>query len=55
MNQIASSEGRKIIRMGPKAFLELCDILKREGDLQPTQWVTLIRGSSCQNTLHSNT
>ena len=41
MKQIASSEGRKIIRMGPKAFLDLCDILKREGGLQPTQQVTL--------------
>ena len=41
MNQIGSSEGRKIIRMGPKAFLDLCEILKRKDGLQPTQQVTL--------------
>ena len=41
MKKIASSEGCKIIRTGPKAFLDLCDILEQESSLQPTQWVTL--------------
>ena len=30
-----------IIRMGPGAFLDLCDMLHKEGDLQPTQRATI--------------
>ncbi|KAI9108505.1 hypothetical protein K1719_020389 [Acacia pycnantha] len=37
MKRIASSEGRKIIRMGPIAFMDLCAMLEREGGLQSTQ------------------
>ena len=33
---------RKIIRMGPKSFfLDLCDMLHKEGGLQPTQRATI--------------
>ncbi|KAI9087223.1 hypothetical protein K1719_030858 [Acacia pycnantha] len=39
MKRIASSEGRKIIRMGPIAFMNLCAMLEREGGLQSTQRV----------------
>ncbi|XP_061364524.1 protein ANTAGONIST OF LIKE HETEROCHROMATIN PROTEIN 1-like [Gastrolobium bilobum] len=41
MKRIASSEGRKIIRMGPIAFLDLCAMLEREGGLQSTQRVSI--------------
>jgi len=41
MKEISSSEGRKIIRMSPKAFLDLCDILQREGGLLPTLRVSV--------------
>jgi len=41
MNIVATSEGRKIIRMSPKAFLDLCSILQQEGGLLPTQRVTV--------------
>ena len=30
-----------IIRMGPGAFLDLCDMLCKEGGLQPTQRATI--------------
>ena len=39
MKEISSSEGRKI--MSPKAFLDLCDILQREGGLLPTLQVNV--------------
>ena len=32
---------RDIICMGPGAFLDLCDMLRKEGGLQPTQWATI--------------
>lgn len=41
MKEISSSEGRKIIRISPKAFLDLCDILQREGGLLPTLRVSV--------------
>ncbi|XP_024640665.1 uncharacterized protein [Medicago truncatula] len=41
MNIVATSEGRKIIRMSPNAFLDLCSILQQDGGLLPTQWVTV--------------
>jgi hypothetical protein len=41
MKNITTSEGRKIIRMSPKAFLDLCSILQQEGGLLPTQRVTV--------------
>lgn len=41
MKKIATSEGRKITRMSPKAFIDLCDILQREGGLRPTQRVSV--------------
>ncbi|XP_058734266.1 uncharacterized protein LOC131605995 [Vicia villosa] len=41
MNIVATSEGRKIIRMSPKAFLDLCSILQQEGGLRQTQRVTV--------------
>ncbi|XP_061359901.1 uncharacterized protein LOC133303945 [Gastrolobium bilobum] len=41
MKRVTSSEGRKIIRMGPIAFLDLCAMLEREGGLQSTQRVNI--------------
>ncbi|KAI9086609.1 hypothetical protein K1719_031470 [Acacia pycnantha] len=41
MKRIASSEGRKIIRMGPIAFMDLCAMLEQEGGLQSTQRVSI--------------
>jgi len=41
MNIVATSEGRKIIRMTPKTFLDLYSILYQEGGLLPTQRVTV--------------
>lgn len=39
MGRIRNSEtSRNILRMGPEAFLTLCDMLEREGGLQPTRW-----------------
>src|ERR1044072_3421085 len=39
MGRISSSEtSRNILRMGPETFLTLCDMLEREGGLQPTRW-----------------
>ena len=32
---------RDIICMGPGAFLDLCDMLRKEGGLQPTQLATI--------------
>jgi len=40
MSIVATSECRKIIRMSPKAFLDLWSILQQEGGLLPTQRVT---------------
>ena len=34
---IGNKKCRDIIRMGPGAFLDLCDMLRKEGGLQPTQ------------------
>ena len=30
-----------VIRMGPQAFQDLCDILRKDGDLQHTQRTTV--------------
>lgn len=39
MVRISNSEtSRNILRMGPQTFLTLCDMLEREGGLQPTRW-----------------
>ncbi|XP_039686890.1 uncharacterized protein [Medicago truncatula] len=39
MYRLKNSEtSRNIIRMGPQTFLKLCDMLEREGGLQPTRW-----------------
>ena len=38
---VGSERYRDIIRMGPKAFVNLCGILQREEGLRPTQWVTI--------------
>ena len=38
MHQLRSSEKcYDVIRMGPQAFQDLCDILRRDGDFQDTQ------------------
>ena len=34
---IENKKCRDIIRMGPRAFLDLCDMRRKEGGLQPTQ------------------
>jgi len=36
MKIVATGEGRKIIRMSPETFLDLCSILQQEGGLIPT-------------------
>ncbi|KAF7840320.1 putative nuclease HARBI1 isoform X1 [Senna tora] len=41
MTQIASTEGRKIVRMGPETFLDLCDKLQQFGRLFPTRQATV--------------
>ncbi|KAF7810418.1 putative nuclease HARBI1 isoform X1 [Senna tora] len=41
MTQIASAEGRKIVRMGPETFLDLCDKLQQFGRLLPTRQATV--------------
>ena len=38
---IGNKKCRDIIRMGPGAFLDLCDMLRKEGGLQPTQRATI--------------
>ena len=38
---IENKKCRDIIRMGPGAFLDLCDMLRKEGGLQPTQRATI--------------
>ena len=38
---IENKKCRDIIRMGPRAFLDLCDMLCKEGGLQPTQRATI--------------
>ncbi|GLT83173.1 hypothetical protein SLE2022_014780 [Rubroshorea leprosula] len=42
MNKIVGSDrSRYIIGTGPRAFLQFCDILEREGGLQPTRRATI--------------
>lgn len=42
MSRIVGCErSRNIIRMGPKAFLDLCAMLERHGGLQPTRQVSI--------------
>ena len=38
---IGNKKCHDIIRMGPGAFLDLCDMLHKEGGLQPTQLATI--------------
>ena len=38
---IGNKKCRDIIYMGPRAFLDLCDMLRKEGGLQPTQRATI--------------
>ena len=38
---IGNKKCRDIIRMRPGAFLDLCDMLRNEGGLQPTQLATI--------------
>ena len=41
MEVIGNKKCCDIIRMGPGAFLDLCDMLCKEGGLQPTQRATI--------------
>ena len=38
---IGNKKCRDIIHIGPGAFLDLCDMLRKEGGLQPTQLATI--------------